>query len=246
VRRTLEDTYELTRLLRQRFGQSRIYLVGHSWGSYLGMLAAREHPEYYLAYVGMGQLAADTGEAHGLQRQWLQNLAGAADDTATVRRLARGGAVSEDDLFRYGGELHTERSFWPILWTGLRAPEYTLGDVWNVKRGADFVNARMRDDVGAGPLEREVTRLEIPVFFLLGRHDFNTPSALAERYLRKLHAPLKSLVWFEESAHFPFLEEPARFHGALREVDRETRAFWAAHPAGAAGAASPPAAPAHD
>ena len=47
VRQTLNDTFELTRLLRDRFHQPRIYLVGHSWGAYLGLLAIREHPENY-------------------------------------------------------------------------------------------------------------------------------------------------------------------------------------------------------
>ncbi len=225
VSRTLEDTYELTRLLRTRFGQDRIYLVGHSWGSYLGLLAVREHPEYYLAFVGTGQMAGDRGQvarrAAGIPR------AGRRPRRATRKLEARLAAlpaeVTEDDLFRYGGELHSARSFLPILMTGLRAPEYTLRDIMNVKKGSDLVGREMKYDVEPRPLEGEIPALEVPVFFLLGRHDFNTPSRLAAEYLDRLSAPLKGVVWFERSAHFPFFEEPKRFHAEMLRIDEQVR-----------------------
>ena len=62
VRRLLDDTYELANFLRGRFAQDRIILVGHSWGGYLGMLAVRERPDLFRAYVGVGQL---TGSGRG-------------------------------------------------------------------------------------------------------------------------------------------------------------------------------------
>lgn len=228
VRRTLDDTFELTRRLRERFGQERIYLVGHSWGSYLGVLATREHPEYYAAYVGVGQVAADDGRAEALQRQYLLERGRESGDSALVRRLGRvGGGVTEDDLFRYGAELWTSRSMWPLLSTGLRAPEYTFTDALNVKKGSDLVRREMKYDVLSGPLDEEVLRLDVPVYFFLGRHDYTTPAPLAEAYLHALDAPLERLVWFEESAHFPFFEQPARFAAAMLEVDREVGKFWA-------------------
>ena len=59
----------------------------------------------------------------------------------------------------------------------------------------------------------------LPVFFLLGRHDFNTPSSLAADYLDRLTSPTKAAIWFEESAHFPFWEEPGKFREALIRID---------------------------
>ena len=63
----------------------------------------------------------------------------------------------------------------------------------------------------------------VPVFFLLGRHDFNTPSALAADYMARLEGPAKGIIWFEESAHFPFWEEPGKFREALLWIDRTVR-----------------------
>lgn len=228
VRQVLADTYEITRRLRTRFAQDRIYLVGHSWGSYLGMLAAREHPEYYLAYIGTGQLAGRRDEVHALRRAVLSRAAVEAGDRELIDRLADPGYVAaEDELFRYGGELHGARSFWPLLSVGLRAPEYSLRDAVNVKRGADWTEREMRYDVLPRPLEGEIDSLGLPVFFLVGRHDLNTPGVLAEAYLQRLVAPLKELVWFGHSAHFPFFEEPERFHVELVRIDSAVRQWRA-------------------
>ena len=124
VRQTLSDTYELTEKLRVRFHQQRIYLVGHSWGSYLGLLAIREHPEYYTAFIGMGVPAGSREQVRVLQREFLSRTAMYTGNPNLKARFA--GAtmeVSEDDLFECGGELYASRSFWPILKAGLSAPE---------------------------------------------------------------------------------------------------------------------------
>jgi pimeloyl-ACP methyl ester carboxylesterase len=218
VGQTLEDTLELTRHLRIRLLQDRIYLVGHSWGSYLGLLAIRASPEYYRAFVGMGQVAADAERTNAVRRNFVVRSAAASGDSDVVERIEAGGSVTEDDLFRYGGQLRGARSFWPLLGLGLRAPEYTLFDVPNVPRGAERLGREMRDDVLAGPPDEELLRFDVPVAFFLGRHDFNTPSTLAKDYFERTQAPWKRLVWFEQSAHFPFLEEPEKFHSEMMRL----------------------------
>ena len=226
VGNVLDETVELTEWLRREFGQDRIYLLGHSWGSYLGMLVVHHRPEYYAAFIGTGQMAADRDRVYPVQRDGLIRLAEAAGDSATVDRLQAGGNPSEADLFRYGVELRGARSMWPIIRTGLRAAEYDLGDVVNVGRGAARLTRLMDHDVISGPLDQEILEVRIPVFFFLGRHDLNTPSTLAAAYLEALSAPLKEPVWFENSAHFPFWTEKAAFHRELLQVRRRTEAFW--------------------
>lgn len=227
VSQTLSDTFELTERLRVRFHQRRIYLVGHSWGSYLGLLAVREHPEYYTGFIGMGQLAGSREEVDALRHAFLGQVAKRAGDWALQARVADAPApITEDDLFRYGGELYGSRSFWPILKAGLFAPEYTLRDALNVKKGADLVGREMKCDVTPKPLDGEIRRIDVPVFFFLGRHDLNTPSRLAVQYLDRLDAPLKRVVWFEESAHFPFFEQPDRFHKEMLRAAESAAEFW--------------------
>lgn len=224
LRRTLDDTHQLAEHLGRRFGRKRIYLLGHSWGSYLGMVAAAERPELYAAFIGTGQMAGSDGEVSAWRRGWALREARRANEESIIAKLENGAVVTEDMIFRLGGELFRRTSYWPILLTGLAAPEYTLRDVVNVKKGVDRVNPAMTGD--ELPLNERVPHLPLPTFFLLGRYDANTPAPLAEAYLERLQAPLKRIVWFRHSAHFPFWEQPARFHEAMLEVEAATEAFW--------------------
>ena len=150
VRRTLGETLELTDKLRARFEKQRIVLVGHSWGSYLAMLAIRERPDAYSGYVGIGQMAADQERVAAHRIEAIRPLAEAAGDEDLLARLDSGG-VTEADLLQHGVELRGATTFWPILRTGLMAPEYDLFDAMNVGRGASRVARLMRDDILTGP-----------------------------------------------------------------------------------------------
>ena len=56
VEQFVDDTIAVTDYLRERFGQDKNYLLGHSWGSAVGIRAAARAPERYRAYIGMGQI----------------------------------------------------------------------------------------------------------------------------------------------------------------------------------------------
>ena len=60
-------------------------------------------------------------------------------------------------------------------------------------------------------LRTDYAKLDVPVYFFLGRHDVNAPTVLAEEYVKVLDAPDKGIVWFEHSGHSPWINEPAKF-----------------------------------
>lgn len=226
VRRLLDDTYELVNVLRGRFQQDRVILVGHSWGSYLGMLAVRERPDLFRAYVGVGQLTGqgrDDSAVARLQEAFVRSEAARRGVPEAARELdAQGREVVEKWVFRFGGELRGATSWWPLLRIGLRAPEYTLGDVLRIQKGLALYSRGLSYDVPSDTLRANVTAVRVPVFIVAGRYDYVTPSELSERYFAQLRAPKKAFVRFDRSAHFPFLEEPERFAEMLRQVAAET------------------------
>ncbi len=67
-----------------------------------------------------------------------------------------------------------------------------------------------------------VQRLDIPAYFFTGRYDYTDPFECTEEYGRRLQAHKKEIVWFEESAHFPFLEEPEKFAREMKRVAAES------------------------
>jgi pimeloyl-ACP methyl ester carboxylesterase len=223
VSQLIADTHELTNLLRQRFGQDKIYLAGHSWGTYLGMWVIQRYPELFHAYIGIGQLTTrghDSPEIAEIQDRFVRLQAEQRGDQKTLKELAdgHGEALRETHLFRFGGEIRGATSMWPLLWIGLRAPEYTLAEAARLGQASSFVARNLRYDITDERLIDAVREVQIPIFFFTGRYDYTDPFELTEQYFKLIQAPHKELVWFENSAHFPFLEEPDRFAEEMRRI----------------------------
>ena len=60
--------------LRGALDAQSLWIVGHSHGSYLGALYARRHPEKVCGFVGIGQVADESGSgrARALQKAFLK------------------------------------------------------------------------------------------------------------------------------------------------------------------------------
>jgi len=222
VTQEVADTKELVELIGSRFGQPKVYLVGHSYGSYLGMIVAHWYPELFHAYVGIGQVAHSEKRNREVQDRWIREQARARKNEDLLKQMDANAPIDREKwLFRYGGELRNKTSFGSLLFIGLRAPEYSLMDALNVRKGVSFTGRNMKYDAIEGDLIDAVQELEVPAFFFTGRHDYTDPFELTEEYASRLHAPRKELVWFEESAHFPFLEEPEKFAREMKRVAME-------------------------
>jgi len=218
VRRLLDDLYELTGVLNTWFGKQKIYLAGHSFGSYLGMLALREHPELFQVYIGIGQVVDDV-RASALQDRFIRREAAELGEPDALADLDRNGpAAHEKWLFRFRAELHASKSYAPFIKAGLLSPEYGLFDIPKVAKGSAFSSKHMKYDVIDGPLMDHAREIDVPVYFLMGRFDQVTPLVLVEEYVEALDAPHKQIILFQRSAHFPFFEEPAAFARTLKAI----------------------------
>lgn len=51
----ISDAHDITEYLLKEFNQDKVLLVGHSWGTSLGLLSVQKYPELNYAYVGSGQ-----------------------------------------------------------------------------------------------------------------------------------------------------------------------------------------------
>jgi pimeloyl-ACP methyl ester carboxylesterase len=225
VEQLIADTHELTQLLCQRFRQSKIYLVGHSWGSALGVLTVLRYPDLYHAYVGVGQVV-DMREGERISYAWTLAQAGSAGDRSSVAKLKAIGAPPYLKNFRtklmaqrrilgkYGGEVFgtPNGGTFTLLSGVLRAREYSWPDRINVFRGIFASMRLMWPQILEINLMVQASALKVPVYFLEGRHDYEAPALLAERYFDALKAPQKTLIWFERSAHFVNTEEADAFN----------------------------------
>jgi pimeloyl-ACP methyl ester carboxylesterase len=221
------DTLELSEQLGRRFGgeDERIFLLGHSWGSLVGALAVQQRPERYHAYVGLGQLVnARRNEELSLefvreearQRGDEQALAALmAIETPYTTREALG--TQREWLGTYRGSIYAvdrAREAWPAVLFGR---EYTLGTRLRFFDCFQRTIDALWDGVGDFDALTRIPRLEVPVFLLTGRHDWNTPYPLVEEWAGQLEAPLVEIVWFDDAGHMPPLETPEAFQRALIE-----------------------------
>ena len=220
--RMVADALEMVAWLRTTFSQDRIFVLGQSWGSYLGLEVARQRPEWLHAYIGVGQISnAPESERRG----WAWTLAqarqdgntDAVDELMALQPYAPGTApVPLEALFKqrkwlnhYGGMVHNRRGGQAeaaALWL---APEYSDADLAAVWAGNDYSMTHLL----SGVLTLDMTtirELKTPLFLFLGRHDHNVSSELAADWFATVDAPCKELVWFEQSAHEVMNEEPGK------------------------------------
>jgi pimeloyl-ACP methyl ester carboxylesterase len=231
--RFVEDAHELTVYLKERFQQERIYLMGHSWGTQLGIHLAAKYPEHYWAYIAVSQLVGLTRSTE-IAYAWLTERIEGEGNSRELRRLEALGPPPYREHQAYvrfakmvdahGGNMDVGMG--RLAWLAARAPEYTLPDLVRWLRGANRGSGQMWDtpDYSGYNAFQDVPRLEVPVYFFTGSYDQNTPLELIREYVEVLESPAgKELVVFEHSAHTPFLAEPERFCQELVRVKRETR-----------------------
>jgi len=224
----VSDAHDLAEMLCQRFKQEKLFLVGHSWGSVLGILTVQKYPDLFHAYTGMGQIA-DMQRNEKLTYEWTLEQAIKVNDQPTFKKLVEMGKppytgnwqkkfmTQRRFLGKYEGEVYgnSKGAFPVVIGSLLRSTEYNLWDKVNFFRGI-FSSVRLIwPELMTINLMVQVSSLKVPVFFVLGRHDHEAPSILAEEYFKLLDAPRKELIWFEKSAHMPHVEENEKFSNIL-------------------------------
>ncbi|RPI21573.1 MAG: alpha/beta hydrolase [Chloroflexota bacterium] len=221
--RYIEDAHELVLLLCDRFGQEKVYVLGESWGSALGIMLVQRYPELFHAFIGTGQMVAFL-ETDLMDYDFALKLAQERGDTEKIEKLTLQGpppyygegvamkqAAYLMDGFNYMNEnpAITDNGF--NTFRDLAAPEYGLYDKVSWFRGVLETLEVVYPQLWDVDFRETATSLDVPVYFLIGRHDINAPTILTEEYFGLLEAPYKELVWFEHSGHNPWVSESARF-----------------------------------
>ena len=231
VEQFIADLDELVEAVCRRIGNKKVTIFGHSWGSVLGPLYAARFPEKVAAYVGCGQIG-----------DWAASESSTyAFVLAEAQRLNNRKAIKE--LSTIGPPPHTAKAMWTqrtwlnrieghmnmrVLWDlgrmFLSEPELSVFDLPKLFRGFLFSLDATWEEVSRINLIEAVPSLQVPVFFFLGRNDHWVPSEISLAYFDALTAPSKRIVWFEESGHEPFVDEPATFNALMAELVRPVAA----------------------
>lgn len=226
----ISDALDLTNQLRKRFGQDKIYLMGHSGGTFIGIQVAARAPELFHAYIAVAQISYQLRSEQLAHDYMLQRFT--AEGSASMARRLEAAPVGDSvplpdayqslrDVAMHRLGVGTTRDM-KSIYTGLflrsfLSRDYTLAEKINLWRGKIFSGGGLWNAQLSTDLTKQVTRLEIPVYFLHGIHDFTVSYPLAKKYFNQLDAPLKGFYTFEQSAHSPLFEEPGKMGGIIRE-----------------------------
>jgi len=228
-----QDTLEVVNYLRSRFKRDKIFVLGHSWGTVLGLWLAHEHPDLTYGFVGTGQVV-----------NVLQNQTVAYQDALRQARALHNEQAIKDlesiapypdpmaglDFRRNGisGQWQAELLGPPshgLEFTNLKrllsdviaAPEYSLADDFAFVRGQLFSLNVFFPQVAGIDLTKLGLVFRTPIFFFEGRNDPFTRPSLIWDYSQTIQAPRVEFVWFENSGHFAFFEEPQKFADELSQ-----------------------------
>ncbi|MBN1920689.1 MAG: alpha/beta hydrolase [Anaerolineae bacterium] len=217
----VSDALELAELLLRRYAAPKLILMAHSWGTIIGVRAVLARPELFSVYIGIGQvihtrenerlsydyaISEATRNANATALEELASIAPYPGLTPITREriiLARKWAQYYGGLsaFRHESQYYFDA---PRL-----SPEYDDRAVAAIDQGNRFTLERILPEF----LEVDfnaITAFPIPLFLFMGRHDYTTPSVLAEAWLQRVKAPYKQGIWFERSAHLIPFEEPGK------------------------------------
>jgi pimeloyl-ACP methyl ester carboxylesterase len=233
--RYITDGIALTNYLRERFDEEKIYILGESWGSVLGVWMAQRDPELFHAFIGTGQMVAFL-ETDLMCYEFVLNLMEERGNLEKVEQLKQQGpppyygegvalkeAVFLTETYSYMNADPEISDDGFNTFQDLAGSEYGLYDKVSWFRGALDTMDVVYPQLWEVDFRVQATQLEVPVYFLLGRHDVNAPPVLAEEYFELLNAPHKELIWFERSGHNPWVTESAAFVDAMiNEVLPET------------------------
>ncbi|WP_442600133.1 alpha/beta fold hydrolase [Neobacillus sp. D3-1R] len=214
----VEDLLELTNYVTDQFNQKKVLLIGHSFGTYIGMKAAAKAPDKFEAYIGIGQVA-DTIQSEKDSLAYTIQQAELAENEKDVQKLERlrdsiesGEKITPRNLVRkYGGAARNINDNLDYYIGFLFSPEYNLLDVVRYLLGVSLSQKILIPEEKELNITRIVNRLEIPFYFVMGKYDYMTSVDAAKSYYDQLEAPVKDFVLFDHSAHYPQFEEKEKF-----------------------------------
>lgn len=234
----VQDAMEVLDLLKQRYSKQKIAVLGHSWGSMLSLALLQARPNDIAAYVGTGQLV-DVMKNERVGYHITLSEARKRDDLEAIDALEVLEPYPENgyrdpakvkvlrywqNIYGLGGSRRFRRALVDtMIETALASPEYSLRDIsFFLKDGKERSEMwpTLTHNVNVFKAENLGMDYKVPMFLFLGRYDAQTPSILVDDWLKAITAPSKRVVWFEESAHSPMVDEPVKFAAALIELVR--------------------------
>jgi pimeloyl-ACP methyl ester carboxylesterase len=224
ITRMSQDGLELAQFLCAHLHQSKIAVLGHSWGTVLATEMVLKRPDLFSAYVGTGEVVDKQENEKAVYAGLLTRLV-ASRDEAAIGELRKIGPPPYDDIDRLYAErkllaahdIPAERDLeWRLAPIVLFAPDYSLMDIYDFLAAPSFAQRATYREEDGYDARKLGTRFAVPFYIFEGDKDALTPMSLSQRYFATVEAPKKAFVILKGGGHSAMLTMPAVFLRELR------------------------------
>ncbi|MFA9380233.1 MAG: alpha/beta fold hydrolase [Acetanaerobacterium sp.] len=221
----IADLKHTIRYVKEKYHTDEVILLGHSWGTVLGTSYIRQYPRDVRGYIGFGQVVdMRRGEAIGYEK--LKEAVVSSSSKRDIKALERLGnypcGTTEESFYkdtmrfrRLQGRYGFTAKFSSGAKILLKSPIFNLADIPvmlnSLKLNKNLMNFLLTYSILSD------TDYETPVYYILGKDDWQVPSTLAAEYFNSIHAPKKKIFWIEDAGHLTDLDNPVMFNRALED-----------------------------
>lgn len=214
-----EDLVELSEFISKRFNNQKVILMGHSFGTYISMQAIARDPQLYQAYIGIGQVADKIASEidnlnYCIEQAQFQNNQSDVNFLESLRNSIETGEIiaPRNYVRKYRGAARQINETKDMVTGILFHPEYNLLDAIRYSLGIKRFQNGLLEKQSEASITQLVQRVEVPIYFVMGKYDHMTSSTAAREYFDILDAPQKEFMLYENSAHYPQMEEKETFY----------------------------------
>ena len=228
----LDDLDGLVDYLRERFGQEKVIIMGHSYGTILGSQYVLRHPEKVSAYVAVAQVVSlETSDVYSYQDA-LSRAKAAGDDTSALEE-AYSVVVRDPSLPNLMALRRKVSAYHPVsvqdhsTWYALTSPYFGMDDFrWFLVQLGDMedyfaLNSQLFDYTMAFDAGSQGMAYAVPVYFISGSDDWVCPVDSVKSFYEGISAPKKDLCVIEGCGHNVQYSLPDEFADCvLKELRR--------------------------
>lgn len=227
----IEDLFQIIQYLKKKYSKQKIIILGHSWGSVLGSIFIKKYPEEVAYYIGVGQVVGMIENEHvGYEK--VKELILQAKDWKSLNKLEVVGdypGEKYDSKFmrklgtirrlqgKYNLAVKIDLSLFILIF---KSPIFKLSDISALIKGIK-ANEKVMEFLLTFDLKSESAEYKVPIYYILGANDWQTPYVIAQEYFSIINAPYKKFYLIPNAGHMTMIDQPQLFFEALLEINNK-------------------------
>jgi len=222
------DLLETVKYIKKKYNKDKVIILGHSFGSMLGSLFIKEHPEEVLCYIGAAQVI-DIMETEKFGYEKLLDAINKENNRKVLRKLDKIGTYPsenfDDDMMK---KLVVIRKLQTKYKLCFGIDKRILGIVFKspILQFSDFIsmlkamkaNKALFHYLGEYSLYKYSTSYEVPIYYITGENDYTTPHSISEKYFQGIEAPNKKIYLIKNAGHMAMIDNVVEYQRAVVDI----------------------------